>query len=91
MGEVLFDEYFFSIAKNITLKYPQIFENIRLYQQHKKPFKAEYKQRINVTIDPSVYEKYRLFCHENGFKVSSKIEKFMMEELKNNELKKELK
>ena len=78
---MMFVENFFNNVKNIINKYPEIFHNIKLYRDHKKLKRIEYKLKINLTIDPAVYEKYREYCYKRGFKVSSRIESLMKEEL----------
>lgn len=78
----MFSENFFNMVTNIKYKYPEIFNNLRLYYEHKKLKKIEHKTRINLTIDPIIYHKFKEYCSLNGMKVSSKIEQLMKERLK---------
>jgi len=40
------------------------------------------KQRINLSIEKKIHEKFQAYCKQRGMKVSSKVELFMIEELK---------
>ena len=77
----MFTDEYFTIAKNVRSKYPEIFNNLALYKNHQKLKKIELKTRINLTIDPVVYEKFKSYCSINGMKVSAKIEQLMKEEI----------
>lgn len=41
------------------------------------------KQRISLTIDKEVYQKFLKYCKERGMKISSKVEVMIKKELKN--------
>jgi len=78
----MFSREYFNIVNNIIHKYPEIFNNLSLYKKQSKLKKIDHKIRINLTIDPSIYHKFKQQCGINGMKVSSKIEQFMKKEIK---------
>ncbi|MEK6932838.1 MAG: hypothetical protein AABW56_03540 [Nanoarchaeota archaeon] len=40
------------------------------------------KQKISLTVEEEIYQKFLEYCKERGMKVSSKVEIMMKEELK---------
>jgi len=43
------------------------------------------KDKLTLSIDGKVLEKYKKYCEERGMKISSKVEIFMKKELENQE------
>lgn len=82
----VFTENYFNIARNIIVKYPEIFNNLKLYKEHKKLKKIDHKMRVNMTIDPVLYHKFKKYCSLNGMKVSARVEQLMRKELQNQAL-----
>jgi hypothetical protein len=46
------------------------------------------KRKVSITIDDEVFRSFRDFCRQNGMKISSKVELFMKDSVKNTSLKK---
>jgi len=45
------------------------------------------KQKISMTIDEEIYDKFKKYCQDNGMKISTKVELLMKETLKDTSLK----
>jgi len=39
------------------------------------------KENVNVTIDPEIMDKFREYCRQNDWKVSTKLESMMRREM----------
>jgi len=46
------------------------------------------KQKVTLSIDSEIYQKYRDYCEEHAFMLSKKIELFMKKELEDAKAKK---
>ena len=79
----MFSSEFFLVVKEIHHKYPEIFTQLKEYKIRKNIKKIEHKTRINLTIDPIIYQSFKNFCECNGMKISSKVEQMMKETIKN--------
>jgi hypothetical protein len=42
------------------------------------------KKRITITVGEDIFSEFRRFCQINGMKVSSKVERMMIESMRNN-------
>jgi len=40
------------------------------------------KQKISLTVEKDVYQKFLKYCRERGMKVSSKVELLMLDQMK---------
>jgi hypothetical protein len=49
--------------------------------------KTKQKQKVTLSIDSSIYTKYKNYCAENAIMLSKKIELFMKNELENENAK----
>ena len=45
------------------------------------------KQKISMTINEEIYGSFRKYCQNNGMKISTKVELFMRETVKDSSLK----
>lgn len=67
---------FMKIAKDIAKKNKETFDALIQYE---KTGKIRSKTRMNFTIDKSIAQNFKQYCEENGFNMSSKVEKAMNE------------
>ena len=67
---------FVKLAKEIAKKNKPTFDALIEYE---KTGKIRSKARMNFTIDKSVAQNFKKYCKENGFNMSSKVEKAMNE------------
>jgi uncharacterized protein (DUF4415 family) len=75
------DKKILDIANNIIKKNPEIFEALVEFEKTKKLPKLNYKQRVNFTIDTNIFKKFREYCQRHGYKMSTKIEQFILKEI----------
>lgn len=69
------------IALDIIKKNPEIFEALVEFEKTKKLPKLNYKQRVNFTIDSNIFKKFREYCKKYGYKMSTKIEQYILKEI----------
>lgn len=62
-------------------EHPQVFEALAEYDQTGKMPKTIYRERINLTIDGQLLQKFKFYARENGLNMSRVIEKHIKEEL----------
>lgn len=67
---------FLKIARGIVKRKPEVFETLMEFEKTKK---IRTKTRLNFTIDKSTAFRFRKFCREKGYNMSSKIEQAMNE------------
>ena len=67
---------FMKIAKNTLKKHKEVFDALMEYE---KTGKIRSKTRMNFTVDKSLAVNFKKHCEEKGYNMSSKIEKAMME------------
>lgn len=70
-----------SIIDNVLAEHQDAFEALKEFERTKKLPKVAYKQRINLTIDGSVWRAFRRYCKENSMVSSQMVEKKMREVL----------
>ncbi|MCD4760127.1 hypothetical protein K8R33_04540 [archaeon] len=68
-------------ARKIVNEHPEYFEVLMEFERTKKLPKLSYKKRVNFTIDENIFRNFRNFCQKKGYKMSSKIERFMEKEI----------
>ena len=69
-------------AKKSLILYPEIFDALEEYDRTHRLKKINYKERANFTIDSTLLQSFRAYCRKKGIKMSTKIEQFIVEELK---------
>ncbi len=74
---------FVEIARDSIKKHPEMFEALLEYERTGKLLKPNPKERANFTIDAKLLRQYRAYCRDKGYKMSSRIERFIESELKN--------
>ena len=71
------------LAKKAVNEHPEVFEALLEYERTGKLPKPNPKIRANFTIDAKLLRSFRVYCGKHGYKMSSRIEKFIESELKN--------
>ncbi|MBI4152451.1 hypothetical protein HY495_01960 [Candidatus Woesearchaeota archaeon] len=61
--------------------HPQVFEALAEYDRTGKMPKTTYRERINLTIDSHLLQKFKKHAEEKGLNMSRVIEKHIKEEL----------
>ncbi len=65
---------FLKTAHEIVKDNPELFETLMEFERTRK---IRTKERLNFTIDKNIASKFRKFCKEKGYNMSSKIEQAM--------------
>ena len=64
------------LAHEIAVRDKIVFDTLMEFERDKR---IRTKKRLNFTIDKNVANKFRKYCREHGYNMSSKIEKAMKE------------
>jgi len=78
-----YDSPILKVARRIVKEHPDWFEALVEFERTKRLPKLSYKQRANFTIDSELLRKFRIYCQNHGYKMSSQLERLIMQELKN--------
>ncbi len=62
------------IAHDIVVRDKIVFDTLMEFERDKR---IRTKKRLNFTIDKNTADKFRRYCREKGYNMSSKIEKAM--------------
>lgn len=73
----IFDKKVFELAKKLPDIMPEPFEALEEYDRTLKLRKWDNKVRVNFTLSPEVYGKFRAYCEKNGYKMSTLVERFI--------------
>ncbi|HLD05199.1 MAG TPA: hypothetical protein VJG90_05780 [Candidatus Nanoarchaeia archaeon] len=76
-------ESFADKAKKIIEKKQHLFLTLEELDRTGKLRKSVYKGRYSISIDEALMANFRSYCQKNGLKMSSLIETFIREYLKN--------
>ena len=68
-------------ARHAVVDHPELFEALLEYERTGKLLKPNPKERANFTIDARLLKAYRSYCQQHSYKMSTRIEKFMENEL----------
>lgn len=60
---------------------PRAFEALMEFEKTGKLPKTVYRERINITIDSNILNKFKRYCKNNSYNMSRLIEKHMKEEI----------
>ena len=60
---------------------PEIFEALLEAERTGRVPKFTHKKRIDITIDSETLRKFREFCRKKGYKLSTRIEKLVIQDL----------
>ena len=66
-------------AKKLIAMHPEWFDALGIYDETGKLPRFPTKTRVNFTVDEELYHKFRQFCKRNGLKMSSIVEKKILE------------
>ena len=80
---MLSDEGLIKNTEKLLKEQPEVFEALMEFERTKKVPKFTYKKRVNFTLDPELFRKFRDFCDKKGMKMSTRIEKLMEEDVRN--------
>ena len=69
-------------AKRIIKSNPEYFEALVEFEKTGKLPKLNYKERFNFSLDTEIMRKFREYCRKQGMKMSTKVERLILEELK---------
>jgi hypothetical protein len=70
------------VADRIINENPEVFEALLEFERTGRLPKLEYKERVNFTIDAELMKKFRIYCKKKGYKMSSVIEKLIIESVR---------
>ncbi|MBI2106720.1 hypothetical protein HYT57_01935 [Candidatus Woesearchaeota archaeon] len=70
---------FLKIAKGIVKKDKPLFDTLIEFEKTKKMIT---KTRMNFTVDKTVASRFKKFCRDKGYNMSSKIEQYMRGNIK---------
>ncbi|MEK6952974.1 MAG: hypothetical protein AABX29_08225 [Nanoarchaeota archaeon] len=79
---MLSDKGILEKAKKAIRERPELFEALLEFERTGKLPKLTYKKRANFTIDHNTLIKFRSYCKKNGYNMSNRLERLMIEELK---------
>jgi len=68
---------FYETAKKMVIKHPEIFIALEEYDKTKRLRKIKYKERVNLTVDSKILNKFRHYCEKNNKVMSNLVEGFM--------------
>ncbi|QQG38814.1 MAG: hypothetical protein HYS32_04430 [Candidatus Woesearchaeota archaeon] len=71
-------------AKESVKEHPEIFEALLEFERTGKIQRPKNKKRANFTIDIKLLKEFQKYCKEHGYKMSTRIEKLVENELKKN-------
>ena len=81
------EQTFFDKAKKVIDKNQDMLAVFEELDRTGKFRKRTYKIRPSFTIDEDLFNRYRNYCKQNGISMSARIEKFIRNELRENERK----
>lgn len=80
---MLSDKGLIETTERLLIEQPEIFDALTEFERIKKVPKFTYKKRVNFTLDPEVFRKFRKACDRKGIKMSTRIEQLIREDVKN--------
>jgi len=78
---MLSDERLIQITDRLIKEQPEIFDALLEAEKTKRVPKFTYKKRVNFTLDPTLFNKFRAFCEKKGIKMSTRIEQYIREDI----------
>ena len=79
---MLSDEELIKTTERLLKEQPEIFDALLEFERTKRVPKFTYKKRVNFTLDPILFNKFRLYCEKLGIKMSTRIEQHIKEDIK---------
>ncbi|MBI2549817.1 hypothetical protein HYV83_01395 [Candidatus Woesearchaeota archaeon] len=75
----IFDKKVFELAKKLPDIMPEPFKALEEYDRTHKLRRWDNKVRVNFTLDPNLYSRFRTYCEKGGYKMSTLVEKLIKE------------
>jgi len=73
----IFDKKVFELAMKLPDMMPEQFHALEEYDRTRKLRRWNNKVRVNFTLDPVVYGKFKHYCEKEGYKMSSVVERLL--------------
>jgi len=68
-------------AERLLKEQPEIFDALLEFEKTGRVPKFTYKRRYNFTLDPMLFNKFRVYCEKKGIKMSTRIEQHIREDV----------
>lgn len=68
-------------TEKLIKEQPEIFDALLEFERTKRLPKFTYKKRVNFTLDPIIFNKFRAYCEKRGIKMSTRIEQHIREDI----------
>jgi len=78
---MLSDKELIKFTDKILKEKPEVFEALIEFERTGRVPKFTYKKRYNFTLDPELFNKFRVFCEKKGIKMSTRIEYHIREDI----------
>ena len=78
----IFEKDVFRLARALPRRMPEPFAALEEYDRTHKLRRWDNKVRVNFTLNPVVYKKFRSYCQKNGYKMSTAVERMIEKSLK---------
>ncbi len=78
---MLSDKGLIETTERLLKEQPEVFEALMEFERTKKISKFTYKKRVNFTLDPELFRKFRDSCDKKGIKMSNRVEQLMKEDI----------
>lgn len=73
----IFDKKVFELAKRLPDIMPEPFKALEEYDRTLKLRRWGNKVRVNFTLDPNLYSRFRTYCEKEGYKMSTLVERLI--------------
>ncbi len=78
---MLSDKGLIETTRRLVKEQPEIFEALLEFEKTGRVPKFTYKRRYNFTLDPILFNKFRMFCEKKGVKMSNEVEGLIKKEI----------
>jgi len=68
--------------RKVLREHPEMFTALEEYDRTRRLPKMNYKKRANFTINADILHRFRRYCKNHSYNMSSLLEKYIREELK---------
>ena len=72
----------FEKARQMPDLMPEMFTALEEYDKTRTLKKWSNKIRVNFTLDPTVFEKFKAYCNKEGYKMSTVVERLIKKTVK---------
>lgn len=80
---MLSDKGLIENTKRLLKEQPEIFDALLEFERTRRVPKFTYKKRVNFTLDPILFNKFKNYCEKEGIKMSTKLEQYIREKMSN--------